>query len=106
MDDLTERDVLLVSIASLAIAVALLVYSFSWELLYSLLAALFVIMVGLYIFSESNWVKMAAAIFISSVIGVVVGAVFGGFAGVIAFFGTLGILGLITYFKSPSSEEE
>ncbi len=106
MDDLTERDVLLVSIVSLAIAFALLVYSFSGGLLYSLLTFFFVIMVGLYIFSESNLVKMIAAIFISSVIGVAVGAVLGVFAGVIAFFATLGILGIIAYFKSPSSEEE
>lgn len=105
VDDLTEKVVLFVSIASLAIAVALLVYS-SWGLLYSFLAALFVIMVGLYIFSESNLEKMIAAIFMAFVIGVVVETVFGVFAGVVAFFATVGILGLITYIMSSSSEEE
>ncbi len=105
MDDLTEEVVLLVSIASLAIAFGLLVYS-SWGLLYGFLTALFVIMVGLYIFSESNLVKIIAAIFIAFVIYVAVAAVLGVFAGVIAFFATVGILGLITYFMSPSLEEE
>jgi hypothetical protein len=95
-----------VSIASLAIAFALLVYSFSWGLLYSLLTFFFVIMVGLYIFSESNLVKMVAAIFMAFVIGVVVGAAFGVFAGVIAFFATVGILGVIAYIMSSSSLEE
>ncbi|MFZ8842071.1 MAG: hypothetical protein ACO2PM_24725 [Pyrobaculum sp.] len=104
VDDLTERDVLLVSIVSLAIAVGLLVYSFSWGLLYSLLAAFFVFMVGLYIFSESNLVKMVAAIFMALIIYVVVEIVFGVFAGFIAFFATVGILGLITYIMSSSSE--
>ncbi len=105
VDDLTERGVLLVSIISLAIAVGLLVYS-SWGLLYGLLAAFFVCMVGVYIFSESNLEKMIAATFMAFVIGVVVGAVFGVFAGVIAFFATVGILGFITYIMSSSLEEE
>ena len=104
VDDLTEEVVLFVSIASLAIAVALLVYS-SWGLLYSFLAALFVIMVGLYIFSESNLVKMVATIFMALIIYVVVEAMFGVFAGVIAFFVTVGILGLFTYTSSSSEEE-
>jgi hypothetical protein len=105
VDDLTERGVLLVSIVSLAIAVALLVYS-SWGLLYSLLAALFVIMVGLYIFSESNLEKMIAAIFMAFVIGIAVEKLFGVFAGFIAFFAIVGILGLIIYIMSSSLEEE
>jgi ABC-type multidrug transport system permease subunit len=105
VDDLTEKVVLLVSIVSLAIAFGLLVYS-SWGLLYGFLVAFFVFMVGLYIFSESNLVKMIAAIFIAFVVGVVVGAVFGVFAGFIAFFAIVGILGLIIYIMSPSLEEE
>ncbi|NAZ32904.1 MAG: hypothetical protein GU356_01195 [Pyrobaculum sp.] len=105
MDDMTEKIILFVSIGSLAIVAALLVYSY-WGLLYSFLAALFVIMVGLYIFSESDLEKMIAAIFMAFVIGVVVETVFGVFAGFIAFFATVGILGLITYIMSSSSEEE
>jgi hypothetical protein len=104
VDDMTEMIILFVSIGSLAIAAALLVSY--WGLLYSFLAALFVIMVGLYIFGESNLEKMIAVIFMAFVIGVVVETVFGVFAGFIAFFATVGILGLITYIMSSSSEEE
>jgi len=107
VDDLTEEVVLLVSIASLAIAFGLLVYS-SWGLLYGILTALFVIMVGLYIFSEFISVKIVAAIFMAAVIGVFVGAVLGlgFFAGVIASLIAFGILGIIAYIMSSSSEEE
>jgi hypothetical protein len=105
VDDLTEEVVLLVSVTSLAIAFGLLVYS-SWGLLYGFLTALFVIMVGLYIFSEFISVKMVAAIFMAAVIGVFVGAAFGVLAGFIASFATFGILGLIAYTMSSSSEEE
>ncbi len=94
------------SIVSLAIAFGLLVYSFSWGLLYSLLAALFVIMVGLYIFSESNLVKMVAAIFMAFIIYSYCRSGVWGLCRGYCIFVTVGILGLIIYIMSSSLEEE